>query len=67
VNESRRIRLAIEVAMLRSGNLPFMAVDGAERLDSASLKMLGEVAVEMGIQMVLSKVTDAPLEVLRIA
>lgn len=67
VNESRRIRLAIEIAMLRAGNLPFMAVDGAERLDSTSLQTLGDVAVEMGIQLVLSKVTDGPLEVSRIA
>lgn len=67
VNESRRMRLAVEVAMLRSGNLPFMAVDGAEALDSKSLETLGQVAVEMGIQLVLSKVTDGPLEVSKIA
>jgi len=60
VNESRRMRLAIEVAMLRSGSLPFIAIDGAEALDHASLRMLADVAVEMGVQMVLGIVEDGP-------
>ncbi len=73
VNESRRMRLAIEVAMLRSGNLPFIVVDGAERLDATGLRNLAGAAVEMGVQMVLGIVEDGPdgayrpLEVSRIA
>ncbi len=67
VNESKRVRLAFEVAGLRSGNLPFMVIDGAERLDSASLETVAEIAVEKRLQLVLSKVTDGPLEVSRIA
>lgn len=73
VNESRRMRLAIEVAMLRSGNLPFIVVDGAERLDASGLRNLAGAAVEMGVQMVLGIVEDGPdgayrpLEVSRIA
>lgn len=60
VNESRRMRLAIEVAMLRSGNLPFIVVDGAERLDQSGLHSLANAAVEMGVQMVLGIVSDGP-------
>ncbi len=67
VNESRRVRLAFEIAGLRSGNLPFMVIDGAERLDAASLQTVADVAVENNLQLVLSKVTDGPLEVSRIA
>lgn len=67
VNESKRVRLAFEVAGLRSGNLPFMVIDGAERCDSSTLEQIAELAVEKRLQLVLSKVTDGPLEVSRIA
>jgi energy-coupling factor transporter ATP-binding protein EcfA2 len=60
VNESRRMRLAIEIAMLRSGNLPFIVVDGAEALDANNLELLADTAVEMGVQMVLGLVADGP-------
>jgi energy-coupling factor transporter ATP-binding protein EcfA2 len=67
VNESRRVRLAVEIAMLRTGNLPIMCVDGVEALDSSSLQALEQIAEESGIQLVMARVTDGPLEVRTIA
>lgn len=63
VNESRRVRLAIDVAMLRAGSLPILIVDGIEALDSKSLAALQEYALEREIQLVLARVTDSELNV----
>lgn len=60
VNESRKIRLAIEIAKLRAGSLGLVAVDGLERLDSAAFKAFAKQAAKSGLQFVIAKVTDAP-------
>lgn len=67
VNESRRIRLAVDIAMLRAGNLPFLGVDGIERLDSKSIAALEQAAMESNIQLLLTRVTDGALDVKVIA
>lgn len=66
LNESRRVRLAVDVAMLRAGSLPILCVDGLESLDSKSIAALEDVAVEKGVQLVLAKVTDGPLSVVNV-
>jgi energy-coupling factor transporter ATP-binding protein EcfA2 len=63
LNEARRVRLAVDVAMLRAGDLPLLIVDGCERLDSASLEALEQHAQQSGIQLILARVTDGPLEI----
>lgn len=63
VNESERVRLAFRVAAIRTGNLPLICIDGAERLDSNSLAAMEEVAADMGLQLVLARVTDGPLAI----
>lgn len=67
VNEARRVRMAIELAMLRAGSLPLLCCDGIERLDSASLEALENVAKENGVQLVMARVTDSDLAVKVIA
>jgi DNA repair exonuclease SbcCD ATPase subunit len=67
LNESRRVRLAIEVAMLRAKDLRLLCVDGIERLDSQSLAALEQHAKECGIQLILARVTDGAFEVKNIA
>lgn len=67
VNESRRVRLAIEMALLRAGSLRLLCVDGIESLDSASQQALFDFAEEKGIQLIIAKVTDGPLNVENIA
>ena len=63
LNESRRVRLAIDVAMLRAGSLPLLCCDGIESLDSKSITALEQCAAESGIQLVLARVTDGELDV----
>lgn len=67
LNEARRVRLAIDVAMLRAGSLPLLCCDGIESLDSASIAALEEVARDTNIQLVLARVTDSKLGVRIIA
>lgn len=67
LNESRRVRLAVEVAMLRAGKLPLLCCDGIERLDSNSLEALEQHAQACGIQLVLARVTDSALNVVNVA
>lgn len=67
VNESRRVRLAIEMALLRAGNLRLLCVDGIEALDSVSQHALFDFAEEKGIQLIIAKVTDGPLNIENIA
>lgn len=62
VNESRRVRLTMDIAMLRAGELPLLCVDGIERLDSVSIDAVEGAALEMGIQLVMAQVTDGDLE-----
>lgn len=63
VNESRRIRLAIEIAKLRAGELGLVAVDGLERLDPESYKIFKAEAAKTDLQFVVAKVTDGPLTI----
>ena len=63
VNESARIRLAIEVAKLRAGDLGLIAVDGAECMDSASFAEFEKAAAESGLQFIVSMVSDSPLAI----
>jgi exonuclease SbcC len=63
VNESARVRLAIEVAKLRAGELGLIAVDGLECMDSATFAEFEKAAVESGLQFVISRVADTPLTV----
>lgn len=60
VNESRRIRIAIDIARLRSGQLGLLAVDGMERLDSASFELFRQEAEASGLQLIVARVTDEP-------
>lgn len=63
VNESRRVRLAIEIARLRAGELSLIVVDNIERLDSASFEIFKAAALESGLQFIAAKVTDSQLQV----
>lgn len=57
VNESRRIRLAIEIAKLRAGSLGLVAVDGLERLDPKTFAAFKKEAAKSTLQFVISRVT----------
>lgn len=59
VNESRRIRLAMEIAKLRAGSLGLVVVDGLERLDAKAYKAFKKEAAASGLQFVVTRVNDA--------
>jgi len=63
VNESVRVRLAIEVAKLRVGKLGLIAVDGLECMDSKTFAAFEKSAADSGLQFVVSRVSDGPLYV----
>jgi hypothetical protein len=63
VNESIRVRLAIEVAKLRAGKLGIIAVDGLENLDDRSFQEFEKSAAESGLQFVISRVSNGPLTI----
>lgn len=63
VNESRKIRLAIEIAKLRSGELGLVVIDGLERLDSRSYEEFRAQAEASGLQFIVTRVTDGDLAV----
>jgi energy-coupling factor transporter ATP-binding protein EcfA2 len=58
VNESKRIRLAIEISKLRAGSLGLVAVDGLECLDPKTFAAFKREASKSGLQFVISRVTD---------
>jgi hypothetical protein len=60
VNESRRVRLAIEIAKMRAGDLGLITVDGLENLDSKTFSEFRRQALESGLQMIIAKVSDDP-------
>lgn len=67
LNESRRVRLAVEIAMLRAKDLKLLCCDGLERLDSTSLTALEEHAQACGIQLIMARVTDGAFNVVNVA
>lgn len=58
VNESKRIRLAIEVARLRARDLGIVAVDGLERLDPKAFAAFTREAAKSQLQFIVAHVTD---------
>lgn len=63
VNESKRIRLAIEIAKLRAGSLGLVAVDGLERLDEKTFSAFKKEAAKSKLQFVISRVSEGPLAI----
>jgi len=65
INESRKVRLAIEIAKLRLGTLRLVIVDGLERLDSKTFEAFAaEIQSDAhDVQFVLARVTDGDLTV----
>jgi hypothetical protein len=63
VNESKRIRLAIEISKLHAGSLGLVAVDGLERLDAKTFEAFKRQAEKSGLQFVISRVSEGPLSI----
>jgi ABC-type cobalamin/Fe3+-siderophores transport system ATPase subunit len=63
INTSKRVRLAIEVARLRAGNLGLVCVDGLECLDEKTFAEFRKAAAKSQLQFVVSKVASGPLQI----
>lgn len=63
LNTARRIEIAVELAVMRSGDLGVICVDGCEALDAATFAKLEEVCAQKGLQMICTRVTDGPLTI----
>lgn len=63
LNTAQQVDIAIEIAKLRAGELGLICVDGLELLDHAAYEAFRERAEASGLQLVVSRVSDGPLEV----
>lgn len=58
LNTAQQVDIAIEIAKLRAGLLNICCVDGIELLDSAHFNEFKNKALESGMQLFVSRVTD---------
>jgi energy-coupling factor transporter ATP-binding protein EcfA2 len=60
VNTREKLRVAVDLALLKAGPLPLLLMDGAEALDQDSLDQLQELLEAKGAQLLASRVTEDP-------
>lgn len=58
LNTAQQVDIAVEIAKLRSGDLGIICVDRIECLDAESLDAFRERALESGLQMFVTRVSD---------
>lgn len=58
LNTSQQVEIAIEVAKLRAADLGVICVDGLELMDSNTLATFRESALESGLQLFITRVSD---------
>lgn len=63
LNTAEQIKVAVEVAKLRAGDLKLVCVDGLERFDATTYEMFKEQMLESGLQAIVTRVTNDDFEV----
>lgn len=63
LNTAQQVRIAIEIAALRAGDLSVCCVDQLECLDTESFQELAKQAEELGLQLFVTRVTDGEFQV----
>jgi len=63
VNKAQQIKVALEIARLRAGDLPLILVDDAEHFDSLNMEQFCRAVQKSGLQVIAAKVSDTELEV----
>lgn len=58
LNTASQVDIAVEIAKLRAGDLRVACVDGLELLDSAAFEEFRKRAIESGLQLFVSRVSD---------
>lgn len=59
LNTAQQVQIAVEIAKLRSGKLGVICCDGLELLDSAAFAEFQQQALASGLQLFVSRVSDA--------
>lgn len=63
LNRASQVQFSLRVSRLRAGDLPLVLMDNAECLDSETFAAFEEAAQASGLQFIVTRVTDGPLEV----
>lgn len=63
LNESQKVRLAIDIAKLRAGALDLIIVDGLERLDEKTFAQFKKQIAKESAQFIVTRVSDAAFSV----
>jgi DNA repair exonuclease SbcCD ATPase subunit len=63
LNTAKRIQLVVELAIIRSGQIGVICVDGCEALDDQTMKALEMACTEKGLQMICTAVSNEPLRI----
>ena len=59
LSDSQRMRIAIQLARHRAGDIPLICVDGAEALDSKNFEGFKRMIEKAGLQAITARVTDS--------
>jgi ABC-type cobalamin/Fe3+-siderophores transport system ATPase subunit len=63
LNTAQQVDIAVDVAKLRAGELGVVCVDGVELLDSGAFEAFREKAINSGLQLFVSRVSDEDFQV----
>lgn len=63
LNTAQQVDIAVEIAKLRAGELGICCVDGIELLDSAAFEEFKRRAIESGLQLFVTRVSDEQFQV----
>lgn len=63
LNTAQQVDIAVEIAKLRAGELGVCCVDGIELLDSGAFDEFRERALDSGLQLFVSRVTDDAFQI----
>lgn len=58
LNTAQQVEIAVEIAILRAGELKLACVDGLELLDTKTFEAFRERALESGLQLFVTRVSD---------
>jgi len=67
INTAEQVRIAVEIAKLRAGELGIICVDRIECLDAVSFAEFKRLAIESELQMIVTRVSDSALAINEVA
>jgi energy-coupling factor transporter ATP-binding protein EcfA2 len=63
LNKAQQVEIAVEIAKLRAGALGVICVDDLEMLDSGHFEAFRKQALDSGLQLFVTRVSDAPFAI----